>query len=88
MRNLLKLDLMSVAARTLEILYDPQRKKLLLVDLADAAQSRLDHLQSVMIIWSIMRRIFVDTDILLDSFLIYRKLESKSAPRYSAQSRY
>jgi hypothetical protein len=88
MRNLLKLDLMSVAARTLEILYDPQRKKLLLVDLADAAQSRLDHLQSVMIIWSNIRATFVDTDILLVSFLICRKLESKSARRYSAQSRY
>jgi hypothetical protein len=45
---MLKLDSMGIAARTLTILYDPQRKNLLLSQSGDMAQSTLDHLQGVM----------------------------------------
>jgi hypothetical protein len=45
---MLKLDLMGIAARTLEFLYDPPGKVLLLGQTGDMAQSTLDHLQGVM----------------------------------------
>jgi hypothetical protein len=45
---MLQLDMMGIAARTLELLYDPRRKNLLLHQSGNMAQSTLDHLQGVM----------------------------------------